>query len=170
MTCVHTLVPDFLLTLLLCEGLAEHLLLELSARLTIESVTYDTDTKIELMDNIRVLIICADGVNHNIGASNNVNNYIELLERFTVGTEKRTYIPKGKIDKLLICEIRNLPKESATKTAIIATNAVGVNNSAKKEKVVSKINKRKNLNISTGSSLSAVIIAPTTYVPKYDAI
>ena len=81
MACAHSLVPVFLLTLLLFESLAEHLLLELSARLNVESVIYDKDTKKELMDNIRVLIICADGVN-----DDNVNGYIDLLERFMVMT------------------------------------------------------------------------------------
>ena len=96
-TCVHTFVPTFLPALLLCEGLAEHLLLELSARLTVESDTSDTDVRTDLMENIRLPIICADGVKHDIGASTDTSDYNILLERFKVGTEKSTLSQKEKL-------------------------------------------------------------------------
>ena len=97
MTCVHTFVPTFLLALLWCEGLDEHLLLELLARLTVESVTSDTDVRTDLMENIRLLIICADGVKHDIGASTDTSDYNILPKRFKVGTKKSTLSQKERL-------------------------------------------------------------------------
>ena len=162
-TCVHSLVPIFLLTLLLCEGLAEHFLLELSARLSVTSDIYNIETQSQFLDNIQLLIACADGLKYDYDSSKKIKDYNVLLQRFSVGTEKRKSIPIGKIDKSFIVELRTLSKESAVKKAIAATNAVGVNDPLKKEKIISQLSK-KHLNTAIDPTLD-----DKKFIPDYES-
>ena len=73
--CLHSLVPVFLITLLLCEGLAEYFLLELSTRLSVISDIYDVDTQSQFLDNIQLLIACADGLTYDYESSKKVKDY-----------------------------------------------------------------------------------------------
>ena len=81
-TCVHNLPIIFQLCMLLVDGLAEHILLELSARINLHD-----DVNIKIKTESVWTLMAASG--EDIHYSDGYKSIHVLLERFSVGTDKR---------------------------------------------------------------------------------
>ena len=110
-TCVHNLPIMLKFAMLLMDGLAEHVLLELIAKVTI------TPGSLELLDKNSVLtLMWASG--EMVTDLQTKQNTLELLENFSVGTERRKKSVKGIPDPAHIGPIRDMNMKSSNMKVI----------------------------------------------------
>ena len=104
--CVHILPLIFLLSLLLTEGLAENILLELCARFQVSNEQQMDEQMKEKMKKYMNILMLASGEEKGVDMNASICN---ILSGFQVGTEKRKNTIVGAPDPSLIGSIMNLP-------------------------------------------------------------
>ena len=147
-TCVHTLVLPYLLTVLLTSGyLAEHLLLELANTWKQEfDISLEPRSILSIKDSITKLMVATGRFETDSVKCNSKQKVSLILQEFMVGTEKTKTGPIGFTDLSLMCPICNLPisaRKSICKRAIEATNLVGIQKMSKKARLFLKVTKEK---------------------------
>jgi hypothetical protein len=125
-TCVHCLPVCLQLSLLLMDGLAEHILLTLSEQWN-EGLEKKIDEMCEL-DNVKksiqTLVVAAKGINEKTEYLRD-SQISKILENFAVGTERRkTMINTISPDPRLLCPIKELKKKSVCKKLAERTKCI----------------------------------------------
>ena len=109
-TCVHILPVIYQMCLLVVDGLAEQILVELSSRLNILNESYsDSDFDVESI----ISLMSATGENTSI--LDKKLPIKDLLEKFTVGTDKRKSISTGLPHPAFVGPIKDILKVSVEK-------------------------------------------------------
>ena len=81
-TCVHYLVPLYLFILLLCNGLAEHFLLELNACLTTDKFKHNKMEGVKLLESVRLLATYDNGERNDSELTYNIDILQDIFEYF----------------------------------------------------------------------------------------
>ena len=155
--CVHILPLIFQLAILLVDGLAENILLELRGRIKAtdesEGLLGGNDAT-EKMKRSIFLLIAATGDTSSFDSSSSI---FDLLSHFSVGTENRKKHNIGPPDPNLVGPIRNLNVKTLTSVEKMAIGRMGRSKKSK-SKPTGAGSCRENSHIANVSNRSSIIL------------
>ena len=107
--------------LLIVDGLAEQILVELSSR-----INHSNDTNSEKDFKVESILSLMASTDENISNIDQLSPIKNMLEKFTVGTDKRKEMITGLPDPAFIGPIKDVINISVEKKAILAMGQLGI--------------------------------------------